>query len=489
MILNNSTRNILVQVVSYATVVLFVYAAVSKIITFEAFQAQLGQSPLTSVYADLISYGLIGSELVLAISLCFSFSQSFALKAATFLMLLFTAYIIVILNFSSVVPCTCGGLLEKLDWHSHLGFNSIVIVALTCALLLQSKSWMRTLFLLLSQIVISSTLISVLYFSSEHVLHKENPFVRRFDASFATKQLDIKLQNNSLYFAGSAYNSIYLGDSKAPLHVIRYDTLLQDKRIYKIELDSSNYRFSSVQIQVRPPYFYVMDGTVPVFYKGRISDWNAHTVVSEQGYYFSKATVTDSLHLIFRTQQFATGENALGLLDFSQGIRTTLDANLLEKQIDGFFDTDGMLNYDTATNTFVYLYYYRNQFIVTSSNLKLSYRGHTIDTTTIAKLVPTYISKTKQRKLASPSNPVNKISNLSQNILFVNSTLRGKFEPKEMWDIASIIDVYDIKNNRYLSSFYIYSNKEAPLKDILVLGNSLYAIVGNELHKYKLKKF
>ncbi|TGN26443.1 MauE/DoxX family redox-associated membrane protein [Empedobacter tilapiae] len=45
--------------VCYLFIILFIYAAVSKLIDFENFQIQLAQSPLLSVYAEFIVYTII----------------------------------------------------------------------------------------------------------------------------------------------------------------------------------------------------------------------------------------------------------------------------------------------------------------------------------------------------------------------------------------------------------------------------------------------
>ena len=38
-------------------------------------------------------------------------------------MSMFTAYIYILLNYSSFVPCSCGGILESLTWKEHMLFN------------------------------------------------------------------------------------------------------------------------------------------------------------------------------------------------------------------------------------------------------------------------------------------------------------------------------------------------------------------------------
>ncbi len=38
-------------------------------------------------------------------------------------MAMFTGYIIIILNYAERIPCSCGGILNKMGWHDHLIFN------------------------------------------------------------------------------------------------------------------------------------------------------------------------------------------------------------------------------------------------------------------------------------------------------------------------------------------------------------------------------
>lgn len=169
-------------------------------------------------------------------------------------------------------------------------------------------------------------------------------------------------------------------------------------------------------------------------------------------------------------------------------MKRVLHTELLQKQIDGFFDTDGMMGYSTLSGTFVYVYYYRNEFIVTDSDLNLRFRGNTIDTISKAAVKPVLIKRTGVRKLASAVAAGNRIFAVRGNQLFINSSLMGRYEAKEMWDIASIVDVYNLKEKSYVSSFYIYDQDGSKMSDILVEGNNVYAIAGMKLHRYKLER-
>lgn len=483
-----SFKNTVIEIICLLYILLFVYAAVSKLLDFQNFQAQLGQSPLLSAYTAFVSYSVLIIEFLIALLLAFPKSRYVALLASFGLMIMFTAYIVVILNYSSFVPCSCGGILEEMGWKEHLIFNIAftILAAIASVFIAINKS--KTILKLTIIAIIGSAVIVILYFYSEHTMHRENPFIRRFIQGAATKTAEAELTNNSKYFAGTDGSTIYFGDSEAPLHIIAYDTILKAKRHYKIQLERENFPFASVQVRIAPPYFYLMDGTVPVIYKGNISDWKAKLVMYDNNYYFSKAEIIDLDKIAFRAQQIKTLYNVLGTFTFKDSLHVHYAPQLLQKQIDGFFDTDGMMQFDRQSQKFIYTYYYRNQFIIADTNLDLIHRGNTIDTTTKAKLKVAHIKETGQRKIASLPSTVNKLTAVSNNLLFVNSKLIGRYEPKEMWNQSSIVDVYNIEKNTYLSSIYIYDINKTKLKEMFVIDNNLYAIIGHRLNKYQLSK-
>ncbi|MNY63841.1 hypothetical protein D3C86_2008610 [compost metagenome] len=84
---------------------------------------------------------------------------------------------------------------------------------------------------------------------------------------------------------------------------------------------------------------------------------------------------------------------------------------------------------------------------------------------------------------------VNKTSAVCNNLLFINSALKGRFENEEVWTQASVIDVYDIAKNEYLSSFYIYDSGKIKMKYFLVTESNLYVISSQQLQKYSLGNF
>ena len=109
-----------VQGIGFFFILLWVYAATAKLLDFEAFSVQLGQSPLLSAYAGVLVWLVPLSEYVLSGLLMFPKTRKAGLLGSLSLMTAFTTYIIIILNYADFVPCSCGGILESLGWTEHL---------------------------------------------------------------------------------------------------------------------------------------------------------------------------------------------------------------------------------------------------------------------------------------------------------------------------------------------------------------------------------
>ncbi len=122
--------NRIVEIISYLFILLFVYAAVSKLLSFERFILQIGQSPILFPYATPLAILVPAAELIISVLLSIDRYRLAGLYASFTLMMIFTFYIIAILQFSEHVPCACGGVLEALGWRAHLVFN-ILFVALS----------------------------------------------------------------------------------------------------------------------------------------------------------------------------------------------------------------------------------------------------------------------------------------------------------------------------------------------------------------------
>ena len=108
-------------------IVLFVYAAVSKLADRQHFVAVMSQMLFIKKMAPFISFILPLTELTVSALLLTPQTRLRGLYASLGLMILFTVYIGYVIVFAEHLPCVCGGILKELNWSQHFIFNLLVI--------------------------------------------------------------------------------------------------------------------------------------------------------------------------------------------------------------------------------------------------------------------------------------------------------------------------------------------------------------------------
>jgi hypothetical protein len=409
-----------------------------------------------------------------------------ALFAAFALMVMFTAYIFIILNFSDFIPCSCGGVLEKLSWTQHLIFNLVFIVLAGVAVFfVPTYSAKKTLLLLAILAIFGMGTVTLLFAFSEKKMHRNNAFQRRYIPHPIEKIHSFDLQYSSYYFAGAGDGKVYLGNNTAPLLMTVIDSSFRDTTTTMIKLDQMDLPYRAVKLHVVPPKFYVTDGTVPIILQGDITHWKAITKMHGD-YYFNHSYPINSHKLSVQSSSALNGENIIGTIDIKDSLKGAFNTELLEKQYDGVFDTDGRLIYNTSLDRLIFTYYYRNEYLVIKPDLKLANRGRTIDTISKAQLhIAKNVSK-GQRKLGGNTVIVNKSIATTANQLLIDSPRLGKLEPDDMLDQANIIDVYNLSDHSYQFSFYLYKHKKSKARELKITNGIMYALQGNYLVAYKL---
>lgn len=117
------TSKFIIDIVVFLYILLLVYAAFTKLLDYQKFVIQLGQSPILTHYATLLAWVVPLLELVISTLLIIPRTRLAGLYAAFSLMVMFTTYIVLASRFSDYVPCSCGGVLEGMTWTQHLTFN------------------------------------------------------------------------------------------------------------------------------------------------------------------------------------------------------------------------------------------------------------------------------------------------------------------------------------------------------------------------------
>lgn len=487
-------RNI-VLAICYLYVLLFVYAAISKLLDFESFKVQIGQSPMLSIYADWISPVVIVIEILIALMLLNQLTKLAALFFSLGLMTMFTAYIFILLHYSSFVPCSCGGVLEKMSWNTHLIFNIVFVSLAALAIILEAKRENNNtnrkrkctiITAIFGTIAGCIVMVVILFLSSEKVMYYDNPFIRRYPQHPAEFKKKINLGYNSFYIAGESAGRIYLANYDYPSYIQSYNALLSDKKEEKILMDPKKIPFKIITTKIQSPYFYLTDGSVPIVLRGDLKKWKVDKELKESPY-FTIAQPLDSTSVAVRSNSSKNMQNMLGVFDQYTVPKAKFNRTLLQKQVDGIFDTDGVLLYSETGEKIVYVHRYRNEIIIADKRGSLIRRSHTIDTISKVKMKVSKLKEGKRYAMSTPSYVVNENAALSGNLLFINSKVKGRYESDKLWETCFIIDVYDIERNAYVLSFPVFHTASKQLRSIAVNGNYLYAVIGTDLVVYELK--
>lgn len=132
-------RKIALEVIIFLCVLLFVYTALSKLIAVGKFEAQIEPSPLIGGLAPIVVWAVPIWELLVAVCLMTPRLRIAGFYAFWTTMLLFTLYIVYVIFFSPTLPCSCGGVLEKMGWGDHLVFNILFLGLATWGTMLQQR--------------------------------------------------------------------------------------------------------------------------------------------------------------------------------------------------------------------------------------------------------------------------------------------------------------------------------------------------------------
>jgi putative oxidoreductase len=109
---------------------LWAYAAVSKINEYDKFvlHMQLAPVPLMGFLGPTLGWFLPTIELLLVGMLLTDRYRNLGLLCSFALLVVFEGYIVIMLLSGLDLPCTCGGLISKLQWKEHLVFNAVFML-------------------------------------------------------------------------------------------------------------------------------------------------------------------------------------------------------------------------------------------------------------------------------------------------------------------------------------------------------------------------
>lgn len=126
---------------SLLLIILFTYAAFSKLLARNifTFQMQLAPVHLVNELAPFLSWFVPFIELLIVVLLCYERYRLAGLYCSFCLLLSFNIYITAMLLSGLDLPCTCGGIISHMGWKMHLLFNAGFMIIAVIPMVMHRK--------------------------------------------------------------------------------------------------------------------------------------------------------------------------------------------------------------------------------------------------------------------------------------------------------------------------------------------------------------
>lgn len=310
-------------------------------------------------------------------------------------------------------------------------------------------------------------------------------FVRRYPPHLLTAGRSINLGVNSYYFAGASDSGLVLGNLTNPRVALQVSWQVLDTATQLLEFPAQEAPSLAARLWVQGHNVVVTDGQAGTIFNG---DWKDRQLAAKAHlgqFSFTQACVLSPSKIAIRRYDVKAAQNALSLFDLDSN-RLQAKAGLLTKQVDGVFCVEGKMQADHDLPFVVYTYLFRNQYLVTDTNLNLRYRGRTIDTNSMAKIKVAVEHGGSHTELAAPPVVVNQLCAVGGNHLLVASMVLADNDPDAVLKENAIIDVYDLSAGSYEKSFYLSKEGHQRLTDLCVYNGVLYALIDAYLYSYKI---
>src|SRR5699024_10396467 len=238
-------------------------------------------------------------------------TRLWGLLSSTILMLGFTIYVYLIWTYSPSLPCSCGGVLEAMDWETHLYFNLGTTLLAGTAWYLDTKQTRNYLGLVTGSVGITGLVLLLFFTQPQPSILQDESFTRIYKEEALEELTSQKLAYNSYYVAGVNDSLVYLGNSTGFTHGLVWNYYTNDTTHISLQLPDAPESFASLpKWQVHGNYFYIGEGVSPSLYRGKTSDWTAREFMPAIPYY-SEIVVLDTTEFIIRALQASSQKYVL----------------------------------------------------------------------------------------------------------------------------------------------------------------------------------
>lgn len=208
-------------------------------------------------------------------------------------------------------------------------------------------------------------------------------------------------------------------------------------------------------------------------------------------FFFSRACLISNGNFAIRKYYRDSTGSDYELVKYSlKGNQISKTTSPFDRNNDGGFSTEGLLHYDSVSNSLVYVFYFSNRFLCMDTNLNILYPGHTIDTFSRPQInVKRFGSGVNLGySMSAPPKIINKLSCVNNGKLYIASGIRADNESEKTFLENSVVDIYLIKDGSYQYSFYIPDTNKEKILEFRISNNHIYTLTAHYLSTFNIEK-
>jgi hypothetical protein len=326
-------------------------------------------------------------------------------------------------------------------------------------------------------IVAGISLVSVLAFTALKDVVKEAPFARKFNASHLRIKNAMSKNGEITGIAGATQNFIFF-KTNDPSKVVKTSYELDGKMYINTGFIKNSRIASRFDIMIDSPVISLLAGNVPAIMTGTLNG-------AVNTYRFPKAVFSRATQISPSSYVFRIFDKSLGSTEqiFQRGNPRTGEQknenNISERNNDAGISTDGLLHYDSLNNIVVYVFFYKNEFLCLDTNLNIINKEVTLNSIKTKSVKAEGLSLNHNKLITytntGPRKLINGSSYIVNGLLLINSMIKSKNQNEIEFTKSSTVDVYDLKTNNYLESFYIPPYQGEKTYQFKIFHNTLIA--------------
>lgn len=334
---------------------------------------------------------------------------------------------------------------------------------------------------LVAAVLFSMTLLNYVAGTTDHT---QNGFIRKFFPSYPEK-IAGKQFDKVLDIAGITTDHLYFS-TYDPDKILVTNKALGEDRIISLHLQATRHLKSNFTTILRYPDLFILGSNVPSITCYNVQTNSLQTWPIDRAY--SRGILIAPATAVIRGFNAGFNDEEIRKVNLLSGLYQK-EKGITDKTEGGGFVTDGMLNFDTATNRIVYHHFYCNRLVICDTNLNVLQHTHTIDTfhTYTAKAATIKSEKGTLFSFTAPPRLLSLYSYADNGRLFIYSILKADNESNAMHTDHSVVDVYRICPFAYEGSFYIPAEAGKKMIRFKVFNNLFIAIYNNMVALYRFQ--